>query len=356
MMKNKNTIIAMGVLVISIVIFIFSYYIYGMSSISNDKSDVSVTIESGSIWSVGNTLKENNLIHSKFWFYFYCRSSGNTKLMAGDYTFNRSMNVKKIVSILTGEDTKDNGNVRITFREGINIRLVTDIIVNNTNNTEDDIYNLLNDKDYINSLIDEYWFLSDNILDDNIYYPLEGYLYPETYYFKNKDVSVKEIFKTMLDQMELELDKYRNEIDNSNLSLHELVTLASIVELEARNDDDRKGVASVFYNRLDSNMTLGSDVTAYYAAKVDDWSEPLNSEQLYNCDNKYNTRCKTYTGLPIGPIANVSDSSLEAVIYPDKTSYYYFVADCDGNTYFSKTDTGNINNKNKLIKENNWCG
>jgi UPF0755 protein len=355
MIKNKNTIIAMSVLVISIVIFILSFYSYGMSNVSKDKTDINVTIESGSIWSVGSTLKENNLIHSRFWFYFYCRASKNTNLMAGDYTFNRTMDVREIVNILTGGKTLS-GNISITFREGINIRTLASIISENTNNSEEDVFNLINDSDYIKELINEYWFLTDDILNTDIYYSLEGYLYPETYYFSGKDVSVKEIFKTMLDQMEIELEPYKEEINSSSLSIHEIITLSSLVELEAKNSDDRKGVAGVFYNRLEANMSLGSDVTTYYAAKIDDWSTSLTTEELTDCSNSYNTRCATNKGLPVGPIANVSIDSVEAVLNPDKTSYYYFVADCDGNTYFSKTDSGNISNKNKLINEGKWCG
>lgn len=355
MFKNKNTIIAMSVLVISIVIFIWSFYSYGMSNVSKDNSSLKLEIKSGSIWSVASTLKENNLIHSNFWFYFYCRASGNTNLKAGNYTLDRTMNVKKIVEILsTGKVSS--GDISITFREGINIRKVVKIISENTTNSEEDVYNVIEDTSYIKELIDKYWFLTDDILNTNIYYPLEGYLYPETYYFKGKDVSVKEIVETMLKQTELKLEPYKDKINNQDLSIHELITLASLVELEAKKSDDRKGVASVFYNRLDSNMSLGSDVTTYYAAKIDDWSVSLSSDELSDCSNEYNTRCLNKKGLPVGPIANVSTDSIEAVIEPDNTNYYYFVADCDGNTYFSKTDTGNINNKNKLIKDNKWCG
>ena len=153
-----------------------------------------------------------------------------------------------------------------------------------------------------------------------------------------------------------ELSPYKDSIENSDLSIHEILTLASIVELEAKNTDARKGVAGVFYNRLDTGMSLGSDVTTYYAAKIDDWSSSLTTDELSDCTNEYNTRCANKKGLPVGPISNVSIDSIEAVLEPDKTSYYYFVADCDGNTYFSKTNTGNLNNRDKLIDEGTWCG
>ena len=358
MIKNKNTVIAMTVMVVSIVIFIFSFYVYGMSSVSNDTTGIDVTIEAGSIWSVATTLKENNLIRSKLWFYFYCRASDNTNLMAATYTFNRSMDVKEIVSKLASGSSKNinSEEITITFPEGKNIRNIANIIEKNTNNSTNDVYTLLENKDYIENLISQYWFLTDDILNSNIYYPLEGYLYPETYNFKNKDVSVSDIFDIMLKQTDKELSKYKDEIDKSSLSIHEIITLSSIVELEAKNSDDRKAVAGVFFNRLNANMTLGSDVTTYYASKIDNWSESLTTEQLNDCNNLYNTRCSTNKGFPVGPIANASHDSIEAVLNPDKNSYYYFVADCQGNTYFSKTDTGNINNKQKLINENNWCG
>ena len=132
------------------------------------------------------------------------------------------------------------------------------------------------------------------------------------------------------------------------------MTLASIIELEAGNAD-RKDVAGVFYNRLDANWTLGSDVTTYYGSKIDDFSYSLTKNELNDCSNKYNTRCNKNAGLPVGPISNPGKVSIEATINPNSHDYYYFVADCKGKTYLTKNSSEHANIINKLKNENNWC-
>ena len=133
-----------------------------------------------------------------------------------------------------------------------------------------------------------------------------------------------------------------------------MLTLASIIELEASNADDRAGVAGVFYNRLEDGWSLGSDVTTYYAAKVD-----LSERDLYQSEiddvNDYNTRPVAMAGkLPIGPICNPSIMSIKAAIKPTEHNNYFFVADKNGKTYFSKTNSEHINTVNTLKKEGLW--
>ena len=120
------------------------------------------------------------------------------------------------------------------------MRYIASVIAKNTNNTEKDVYNLLKDQNYLNELINTYWFLDKSILNKNIYYSLEGYLYPDKYNFKDKDVTVKDIFKVMLDEEEKKLAPYKDEIIKSKYSYHEILTLASIIELEAGAADRAK--------------------------------------------------------------------------------------------------------------------
>lgn len=182
-----------------------------------------------------------------------------------------------------------NSNFNITFVEGKTISYIAKTIANSTNNTEQDVYDLLNDETYIDSLIQKYWFITDEIKNDNIYYSLEGYLFPDTYAFEDKNVTVKEIFKTMLDQMDKVLSNHKSDIQKSNYSVHEILSMASVIENEAIHDKDRKDVSSVLYNRLGYNMSLGSDVTTYYAFKIELGSRDLNSSEI-NTYNPYNTR------------------------------------------------------------------
>ena len=266
------------------------------------------------------------------------------------------MNLKKIVAILQEGSSYNPDQISITFKEGLNIRKIAKVVEENTNNTYDDFIDVMNQDDYIDELINKYWFLTDKIKDTKIYYPLEGYLFPNTYIFQDKDVTVKEIIEKMLNEMDKQLSEYKDKIEDSEYSIHEIMTLASIVELEGATSDDRASVAGVFYNRIKEGWVLGSDVTTYYYLKIDDFKQSLNgNKNLYTCDNAYNTRCTSFVGLPVGPISNPGKESIDAAINYKIHNYYYFVADCNGKTYLSKNATEHYNTIQKLKNDNNWC-
>ena len=192
---------------------------------------------------------------------------------------------------------------------------------------------MINDRTYLEELKTKYWFLTDSIFQEGIYYPLEGYLAPDTYQFENKDVTVNTIIEKMLDEMESELEPYKDSISNN---VHYYMTMASMVELEGTNTDNRKMIAGIFENRLAANMNLGSDVTTYYALQYPMTSD-LTTAQFATI-NPYNTRASNMGGkMPIGPICNPSLSSLEASIEPVDNTYLYFVADKNGNIFYTNT-------------------
>lgn len=355
MKKFRNIAVGLVVIMFTFIITLCTYYNINMSRVSNDDSIKEVTIDEGSIDSIARNLKENNLIKNVTIFKVYTYLTNKTNLKAGVYELKENMGVKKIVDILENGQTSNGGG--ITFKEGINIRMVAKLISENTNNDYEDVLTYINNKEYIDTLISKYWFLTEDIKNTNIYYPLEGYLYPNTYSI-SKDSKINTIIELMLDETDKKLTEYKTDIESNSLSIHEIITLASVVELEVSNKDDRKSVAEVFYNRLNSKNfpTLGSDATSYYGAKIDKWtSGKLTSKELNDCSNKYNTRCPTNIGLPVGPIGNPSIESIEAVLHPEKHNYYYFVNDCDGKLYMTKTQNEHNNIINKLKKENNWC-
>lgn len=355
MKKFRNIAVGLVVIMFTFIITLCTYYNINMSRVSNDDSIKEVTIDEGSIDSIARNLKENNLIKNVTIFKVYTYLTNKTNLKAGVYELKENMGVKKIVDILENGQTSNGGG--ITFKEGINIRMVAKLISENTNNDYEDVLTYINNKEYIDTLISKYWFLTEDIKNTNIYYPLEGYLYPNTYSI-SKDSKINTIIELMLDETDKKLTEYKTDIESNSLSIHEIITLASVVELEVANKDDRKSVAEVFYNRLNSKSfpTLGSDATSYYGAKIDKWtSGKLTSKELNDCSNKYNTRCPTNIGLPVGPIGNPSIESIEAVLHPEKHNYYYFVNDCDGKLYMTKTQNEHNNIINKLKKENNWC-
>lgn len=357
-MKNfRNMAIILLVVFTTVILALGIYYKVNMTGTSNSDTKKIVNIEEGTINDIAKTLKDNNLIKNVSIFKVYIKLTNKSNLKAGTYELSENMGVEKIVKILE-EGTKYNPNeISITFKEGINIRKIATLISENTNNSYDDVIKKASDETFINTLIDKYWSLTEDIKNKNIYYSLEGYLFPDTYRFNNREVTTEEIFTKMLDEMDKKLSKYKDEINKSDLSVHEIITLASVVELEGAKATDRKGVAGVFYNRLASSAypTLGSDATTYYASKIDDWSYSLTYKELNDCKNKYNTRCSSNTGLPVGPICNPGIESIEATINPDKHEYYYFVADCNGKVYLTKNSTEHNNIINKLKKEDNWC-
>ena len=357
-MKNfRNMAIILLIVFTTVILALWVYYKLNMAGTSNSDTKKIVNIEEGTINDIAKTLKDNNLIKNVSIFKVYIKLTNKSNLKAGTYELSENMGVEKIVKILE-EGTKYNPNeISITFKEGINIRKIATLISENTNNSYDDVIKKASDETFIDTLINKYWFLTEDIKNKNIYYSLEGYLFPDTYRFNNREVTTEEIFTKMLDEMDKKLSKYKDEINKSDLSVHEIITLASVVELEGAKATDRKGVAGVFYNRLASSAypTLGSDATTYYASKIDDWSYSLTYKELNDCKNKYNTRCSSNTGLPIGPICNPGIESIEATINPDKHEYYYFVADCNGKVYLTKNSTEHNNIINKLKKEDNWC-
>lgn len=326
-----------------------------VSAVSKEDQKVEFIVDSGSTFlSISDQLKKQKLIRSKMLYKIYVKMSHPNHLREGKYILNRNMNIKKIVQTLKETSAQNPNALTITFQEGIHMRKVASLIEKKTIHKKEEVFALLKDSNYLDSIIQKYWFLTDEIKNPSIYYSLEGYLFPDTYEFSGKDVAIKDIFEKMLDNMKQHLEPYKQDIEKSPYSIHQLLTIASIVELETSKSNDRNGVAGVFYNRLTSGWSLGSDVTTYYGAQID-----LNERDLYQSEiqayNVYNTRSVQMAGkLPAGPICIPSEESIDAAIHPTSHSYFYFVADKHKKTYFSKTDREHNATISKLKKENLW--
>ena len=339
MRKLRNLALLLVAFFLTLIIALCLLYNYGIGSVDSKNNEVIlVEIKEGNTSTeIAHILKEKKLIRNEIVFKIYLKINGINDLKSGYFELEQSMNVKEITEKIRKGDTVDPNSITVLFKEGLNIRQIASVIEENTNNTVDNVFETLEDSKYIDSLIEKYWFLTDEIKHPNVYYPLEGYLFPNTYTFIDKNVSVKEIFTKMLDEMEMRLNKYKTEIENSNYSVHVIMTLASIAELEGIKAEDRKDIVGVFRNRLASNMSLGSDVTTYYAFKVNMGDRDLTTKEI-NTYNAYNTRGPNMNGkLPIGPIANPSKESIEAAVSPNSHDFLYFVADKDRNVYFTKT-------------------
>lgn len=342
--KFKPRPLLLVVLLAVILLILGISWVYLASPVDkNDKKDIEVEITKGiSVVKISNILKEEKLIRSKTLFKVYIKLYSNKTLKAGNYMLNRSMSLSEIVEVLEEGSKFDSNTLKLTFKEGQRITDYAKVVADSTNNNYEDVIAIFKDKNYMSELINKYWFLTNNILQDGIYYPLEGYLAPDTYYFKDSDVDPKEIIERMLDEMNKELTEYRVSLGNN---VHYYLTMASIVELEGKTLEDRQNIMGVFNNRISAGMHLGSDVTTYYAFQAS-MSTKLTSEQ-YNTTNPYNTRPTSKVGPPIGPICNPDLTSIQASINPINNNYLYFVADSNGKVYYSRT----IDEQNKVIQD-----
>ena len=349
--KFKIILVLVAILLIGIATLLGTYC-YFKSPVSNDKKEVSIVIENGStISDIAALLKKEGLIKNENFFKLYVKLKKVSNVYAAKYYFSPSMNLDEIINTLNEGGYNEN-EISITFKEGINMRGIAKLIKENTSNSEDDVYKKLKDEKYLNSIIEKYWFLTDDIKNSKIYYSLEGYLFPDTYRFNSKDVTVEEIFNKMLDQMEKELNKYKKQIENSKYSVHELITLASITQSEGYNEDDFKNIASVFYNRLKTGMALGSCITSYYGVKKDMTDELLQKD--IDASNPYNTRGNNPVSFPVGPISMPGAKALDATLNPIETSYYFFVSDKNNKLYFTKTLNEHERMITKLQNEGLW--
>ena len=354
-MKKYSSIALFLIIVVALIIVIgCTSYNIGIGPVSKSDTLKEIEITSGNSYlTISKLLKDNKLIKSENFYKLYIKLFKPTKLEACTYSLSENMGVKKIVAVLESGCKSNPDAVKITFNEGLNMRKIASIIASNTNNTENDVFATLKDTTYLDELISKYWFITDDIKNSKIYYSLEGYLFPDTYEFNNKDVTVKEIFNTLIEQMNKKLTPFKEEIEKSKYSVHELLTVASMVELEAGTNGDRAGVAAVFYNRLAVGMTLGSDVTAYYGVKKE-----LHEDDLYQSEldayNAYNTRNPNFIGLPVGPICNPGIDSIKAAIEPEDNNYYYFVADKNGKTYFNVDSAGHTKTVAELKSKGLW--
>lgn len=332
-----------------ILIGCFVYYQYNIRPIdSSSNADIEVVIPEGmSTDNIAKTLEDKGLIRNAFFFKVYLKLNNVGSLKAGTYLLNKSMSLDEIAQVIV-IGSADEDVVVLTFKEGETILDYATLIEENTSITSEEFISASKDLTLLNELIDDYWFLTDTILDEDIYYPLEGYLFPDTYEFSKSNLDSETIIRTLLDEEEENLNDYKEQLDASDV--HSILTLASIAELEGVSDEDRKLIVGVFNNRLALGMNLGSDVTTYYA-----FGEAMDSDltsEMFNTYNPYNTRSSEMAGkLPIGPICNPSLSSIEAAINPTDSDYLYFVADKNRNVYFT-TSASEHEEKVQELKEN----
>lgn len=351
MAKRKSSrfkIILAAVLIAVVVITGGSIvYLSGLGAAAPDDTDT-ITIEipegSGASYII-ELLDQNGLVKNKVCAKIHARIGGYDTLQANSYMFTKSMTLPEIMDAINTGDFNYISKNKFTIIEGATIPQAAEAMSAELPFTSDEIIKKWSDSKYLKTLIDEYWFLSDDILNDGIMYPLEGYIYPETYFVTSDSPTIEEITAMILAKTDEELTKRKSEINASGRSVHEFLTLASIVENESLFEKDRPVIAGVFINRLNKDMPLQSDITVLYALqekRVDVTYDDLE------VDSQYNTY--KHAGLPIGPVCAVPGHTMDDVLNYEQTDYLYFFATKDGEVIYSKT----VEEHNKVVEENVW--
>lgn len=344
----RKFIISLLVLILACAAGGYYWYSSQLEAVSTEGQTVLFEIPSGStINGTAQKLEDENLIKNALAFRLYVRMEQLSNLQAGYYEIAPQMDAEAIAEKIFSGDAVFPDTIAVTFPEGKTLDEMAEILADHTVNTKEDILAVWDGDEFINQAIEKYWFVTEEVLAPDLKYALNGYFFPNTYNFKNDAVTPQEAGNTLLAEMDKVLTQYKSQIDASEWSVHEILTMASIVEYEAILDEDRARVAGVFYNRLDASMRLQSCATLQMALGI---HKSIYTNQDMAVSSPYNTYL--VDGLPIGPGNNPGEPSIEAALNPESHDYYYFLSDIynDSKTYFSETYEQHRKLQNELLK------
>lgn len=346
--KKQKPFVFAGLAVPFILVLVLGFYTMGLRSVdSKDTNNITVNIPvgtgaSGVVYIVDDAGLVRNTLCAKV----NARIGGYNSLQANTYVFNKSMSFPEMMRAINTGDFNYISKQSINIIAGYRIPQVAEAMAAELPYSQKEILKKWSDKKFLKELINDYWFLTKDILDDDILYPLEGYFYADTYFITDENSSIEEATRMFLDRMDKELTSRKDGIKELGFSVHEFLTLTSIVTKEGGDiDEDLPTVAGVFMNRLKEGMSLGSDVTVNYIYQEDKVN--LKQSQLNN-DSPYNTR--KHAGLPPSPICAVLNSRMDAVINYADTDYLFFYGCPDGTVIFSKTQAEH----DKAAADNPW--
>ncbi len=328
----------------------FMFYQSQLNPVDKQGETVVFEVKSGeTLNAVLPRLENEGLINSALFSKIYVKLNKAGSLAAGKFNLSSAMSTSEIIATITDATKLIHDDISITFIEGEWLKHMAEKFEAELNISSDELLELWNDESYIRSLMDEYPFLTDEIFNEKSRFYLEGYLMPNTYSFA-KGSDAKTVTEKMLSQTLKVYNQFKEQMNNHDLTLHELFTLASIVQYEASKIDDMKMIAGVFYNRMEIGMKLQSSVTVCYAIDIDKGDSWKACEVNPTYDSPYNTYM--VTGLPPGPILNPGVDAIEAVLNPTESNYYYFMADVygDGTVYYAETYAQHLALVNKYLK------
>ena len=361
--RNKNNrragriarnIIVLLILILSLAGFFGYRYVSDAVGAKDVKSTKFISVEipenSGNSY-IGQLLESAGVIKSGKVFNYYTKFKNISNLKSGYYNLQPSMTMDEIIEALQkkGSDKPQEPSLgTVLVKEGYTIEQIAKAVEVNSSAKKGkhsstglkakEFLKLMKDDAFITKMKAKYPTLLANLPNStDAKYVLEGYLFPATYNIHD-DTTVESLAEEMLSTMDTYLSPYYATISSSDHNVNEILTLASLVEKEGATDDDRKNIASVFYNRLDSDIALQSNIAVLYALGKLGQETTLKEDATIdtNIDSPYNDY--VHKGLMPGPVDSPSLSAIEAVINPSSTKYMYFVADVStGNVYFAES-------------------
>jgi len=335
-MKKKTIIfLLIGISLLSGIFYFYFETYYGKTD--RMREGLFEVREGEGVWMIANNLEKEDLIAGKTFFFLYLKFH-NKKIYPGKYHLSGQMAIPEIALCLTKKEEIIPEEVVLTFPEGWNLEKISQRIQKSGLKNSADFSVLAQNPAYFKEKYG-YAFLSELPQEAT----LEGFLFPDTYFFA-PDSGSEEIIKKMLDNFDQKVDESaRKEIIRQKKSLYEVITLASILEMEVKTKEDWELVSGIFWNRIKIGQPLQSCATLAYVLGVNKKQYTWEDTQTVSPYNTYLNQ-----GWPPGPIGNPGSATLKAAIFPKDSDFNYFLNDPQtGRTIFSRTLEEHNQNKTK---------
>ena len=350
--KAKGCLLTFLVLLVLVGIGGFFGYGYVQESLkpvdASSKDYVTVQIPDGAnVQEIGSTLEKSGLVKHGLIFSLYAKYYSHANLKSGYYNLKKSMSTDELIQELEKGGTpepQEPSLASLTIPEGYTLEQIAQTVGQLQGEfkeplTADAFLAKAQDETFISQLVAKYPNLLGSLptKDSGVRYRLEGYLFPATYTIK-ESTTVESLIDEMVAAMDKALSPYYATIKEKNLTVNELLSIASLVEKEGAKTEDRKKIAGVFYNRLNLGMPLQSNIAILYAEGKLGQKISLADDTAIDTtiDSPYNVY--THLGLMPGPVDSPSLDAIEASVNQTKSEYLYFVANVeDGKVYFATT-------------------
>ncbi|MFA6521840.1 MAG: endolytic transglycosylase MltG [Candidatus Gracilibacteria bacterium] len=336
--RKKKLYLVVGVALLVVILAGYLKYKSDISSAvdSTSQTKVSFLIKKGeTAKDIGKDLKDKGFIKSDFSFYWYIKlNSLGEKIVAGRFMLAKSMTTKEIAAHITNSKEAE---FIITIQEGLRIKDIDQKLVD---------LELIKPSEFIDAVKKfdgwKYYTFLDKPTLEKLDLPLEGYIYPDTYFLSPSDFKASDLIYLALDNFENKFKDYQPQIKKHTVS--EIVTMASIIENEVFGKENREIVSGILWKRLNSGWKLDTDATIIYVTG----DRKITSADL-QLDSPYNTR--KFGGLPPGPICNPSIESILAAMFPKESDYWFYLTTLDtGEVIYAKSNDEQNVNKAKYLQ------